>query len=231
MAPRGSSAPAMRPWRRGSAPSSARAVACARCPAAGDTPAVAAPRPDRRGPQARRPTPKALVGAAERVGSGGANPGAAGPPAAGAACCTPPSAGQECPLQPHLPPGPRSPLLPSRRRAPGVQVTPAAPPGSAGREEPAAPQESSGPQCKVSTVSSAPNEIRTRVFRAGAPLLRTTIPVSLGATCPVVSHKVKHGSLDLWPEEMDGDVETVQSLSDAEVEDHETLSVTLDFTL
>lgn len=61
-------------------------------------------------------------------------------------------------------------------------------------------------------------EIRTKVFRIGAPLLRSTIPVSMG--------NPPHETQGLTGEE---DVETVLSLSDVEFEDQGSLVVTLDF--
>merc|ERR1712167_127837 len=36
------------------------------------------------------------------------------------------------------------------------------------------------PHCSINTDGDASAEIRTKVFRIGAPLLRSTIPVSLG---------------------------------------------------
>lgn len=74
-------------------------------------------------------------------------------------------------------------------------------------------------------------EIRTKVFRIGAPLLRSTIPVSLGKDPSKLNQEtdnVKVGK-DVIPE--DEDVETVLSLSDVEFDedDGQSLAVTLDF--
>jgi len=84
------------------------------------------------------------------------------------------------------------------------------------------------PHCSITTDgdgAKAQSEIRTKVFRIGAPLLRSTIPVSLGRSSAITS------DLDLVSHAVAGeeDVETVLSLSDIEVEDQGRLSVTLDF--
>lgn len=85
-------------------------------------------------------------------------------------------------------------------------------------------------QCTITTEQDGSNEIRTKVFRIGAPLLRSTIPVSLGGYAkdpkrgmevPVVANAV---------DDDDGsDVETVLSLSECGAEDQGQISVTLDF--
>jgi len=93
------------------------------------------------------------------------------------------------------------------------------------------------PHCSINTDGEAALEIRTKVFRIGAPLLRSTIPVSLGRS-PSGGYggggyggggygapKVHSASM----EDEDEDVETVLSLSDEEFEDMGALSVTLDF--
>jgi len=87
------------------------------------------------------------------------------------------------------------------------------------------------PHCSISTEGDAAAEIRTKVFRIGAPLLRSTIPVSLGRTPAgyggdVVQQSNVHGDC---VEGEDEGVETVLSLSDTEFEDQGALSVTLDF--
>jgi len=92
------------------------------------------------------------------------------------------------------------------------------------------------PHCSISTDGDGPTEIRTKVFRIGAPLLRSTIPVALGRS-PTASSLGEHmQSVDREDPESrykvmdnDEDVETVLSLSDVEVEDQGSLSVTLDF--
>jgi len=99
------------------------------------------------------------------------------------------------------------------------------------------------PHCTISTDTEKSAEIRTKVFRMGAPLLRSTIPVSLGRSattgslekCSMHLPAGKAASLrkvsghNCYEEDDDEDVETVLSLSDAEVEDQGHISVTLDF--
>eukprot|EP00421_Protoceratium_reticulatum_P047167 CAMPEP_0168452148 /NCGR_PEP_ID=MMETSP0228-20121227/48999_1 /TAXON_ID=133427 /ORGANISM="Protoceratium reticulatum, Strain CCCM 535 (=CCMP 1889)" /LENGTH=77 /DNA_ID=CAMNT_0008466781 /DNA_START=29 /DNA_END=262 /DNA_ORIENTATION=- len=69
------------------------------------------------------------------------------------------------------------------------------------------------------------SEIRTKVFRMGAPLLRSTIPVALSMPKQDAALKAR-----LAREGDPGsDVETVLSISDVEVEEQGALSVTLDF--
>ena len=79
-------------------------------------------------------------------------------------------------------------------------------------------------QCTISE-GHGPSEIRTKVFRIGAPLLRSTIPVTLGGKKDAKPISKVEGD-----DEKDGsDVETILSLSDGEREDEGQLSVTLDF--
>lgn len=102
------------------------------------------------------------------------------------------------------------------------------------------------PHCTINTeVELGTGEIRTKVFRIGAPLLRSTIPVSLGrgpapATLEAeAQHNQQQGQSErkrrnrrlrnARDSDDDEDVETVLSLSDVEVEDQGALSVTLDF--
>ncbi|CAE7455711.1 unnamed protein product [Symbiodinium sp. CCMP2592] len=70
------------------------------------------------------------------------------------------------------------------------------------------------------------SEIRTKVFRIGAPLLRSTIPVTVGGR-----RESRHlGVAPSTTEKADGsDVETILSLSEGECEEEAQLSVTLDF--
>lgn len=91
--------------------------------------------------------------------------------------------------------------------------------------------------CSVNPAADPNAEIRTKVFRMGAPLLRSTIPLSLG------SPRLKEAHLRASAEERrrrqaDGvqdsddegsDVETVLSLSDVGIDDKGALSVVLDF--
>lgn len=87
------------------------------------------------------------------------------------------------------------------------------------------------PHCSVNTGGYPGAEIRTKVFRIGAPLLRSTIPVSLGtsrAETPRGARKVP-APTDKGAGDGDSDVETVMTLSDGEQEDPGSLSVTLDF--
>ncbi|CAJ1380971.1 unnamed protein product [Effrenium voratum] len=77
-------------------------------------------------------------------------------------------------------------------------------------------------QCTVAE-GQASTEIRTKVFRIGAPLLRSTIPVTLGKSRDTKQTAASTGEKD------GSDVETILSLSDAEAVDEGHLSVTLDF--
>mmetsp|Transcript_49952 Transcript_49952/g.129668 ORF Transcript_49952/g.129668 Transcript_49952/m.129668 type:complete len:93 (+) Transcript_49952:1-279(+) len=88
--------------------------------------------------------------------------------------------------------------------------------------------------CSISEDASAGAEIRTKVFRMGAPLLRSTIPVSLRGRRSSAAGELPRGSqepADAAERDAAGgsDVETVLSLSDVELEDNAALSVTLDF--
>lgn len=93
----------------------------------------------------------------------------------------------------------------------------------------------SNPHCTISTDGDAGAEIRTKVFRMGAPLLRSTIPVSLSSPRGEKQKLDKASKIAKAPrahngENDDSDVETVHSLSDLECEDQGVaLSVTLDF--
>lgn len=90
--------------------------------------------------------------------------------------------------------------------------------------------------CTVSTEADASTEIRTKVFRIGAPLLRSTIPVCLGTPrqevksargAPPARESPTAAAAD---DGGDSDVETVLSLSDVEFEEEKgSLQVTLDF--
>mmetsp|Transcript_9797 Transcript_9797/g.15963 ORF Transcript_9797/g.15963 Transcript_9797/m.15963 type:complete len:247 (+) Transcript_9797:63-803(+) len=87
------------------------------------------------------------------------------------------------------------------------------------------------PHCSISTDVDPGAEIRTKVFRMGAPLLRSTIPVSLGraqTAASLGSSSARKQTIDDDCVE-DEDVETVLSLSDAEFDDQGSLAVTLDF--
>jgi len=96
------------------------------------------------------------------------------------------------------------------------------------------------PHCSITMDTESTGEIRTKVFRMGAPLLRSTIPVSLGRgggyggygdakkppAAPIAAKAKNAGDSD-----SDEDVETVLSMSDHEQDDglQGHLSVTLDF--
>ena len=104
-------------------------------------------------------------------------------------------------------------LDPSRPSAPGYQ----SPPKS---------DLSPNAQCTISE-GYGPSEIRTKVFRIGAPLLRSTIPVTLGGKKDAKPTSKVEG---FEGDEKDGsDVETILSLSDGEHAEEGQLSVTLDF--
>mmetsp|Transcript_103401 Transcript_103401/g.287947 ORF Transcript_103401/g.287947 Transcript_103401/m.287947 type:complete len:227 (-) Transcript_103401:41-721(-) len=80
--------------------------------------------------------------------------------------------------------------------------------------------------CTISTDGDASAGVRTKVFRMGAPLLRSTIPLSLG------EHYHREGfhgcSKPVMEGGSEGEEETVLSVSDGE-DDFSALSVTLDF--
>eukprot|EP00435_Cladocopium_sp_Y103_P059101 s938_g21.t1 len=81
-------------------------------------------------------------------------------------------------------------------------------------------------QCTISE-GYGPSEIRTKVFRIGAPLLRSTIPVTLGGKKDAKPTSQVEG---FEGDDKDGsDVETILSLSDGEHAEEGQLSVTLDF--
>merc|ERR1711957_1155637 len=76
------------------------------------------------------------------------------------------------------------------------------------------------------------SDIRTKVFRIGAPLLRTTIPVSLGRSgCGGGYAEAAVPKAPQQEHDDCSDVETVISLEDADelAADLNSLSVTLDF--
>lgn len=87
--------------------------------------------------------------------------------------------------------------------------------------------------CSISTDGDAATEIRTKVFRMGAPLLRSTIPVILGTSRGPVTEAMMSARNERVKEDRgeddDSDVETVLSLSDDGREECGALSVTLDF--
>lgn len=83
------------------------------------------------------------------------------------------------------------------------------------------------PYCTISTDADASSEIRTKVFRIGAPLLRSTIPVCLGR--PTALASPTGCAKGVARREDDSDVESVLSLSDVEMEDRGAINVTLDF--
>lgn len=88
-------------------------------------------------------------------------------------------------------------------------------------------------QCSISLDAPQSAEIRTKVFRMGAPLLRSTIPVTLGTprlsevemlSAARCTKKQNQGDGDA-----DSDAETILSLSEVGIDDIGTLSVTFDF--
>jgi hypothetical protein len=100
--------------------------------------------------------------------------------------------------------------------------------------------------CSVTLEQGITSDIRTKVFRMGAPLLRTTIPISIGGRGgggypggypDAAASKVEgqgYGSKDLpiaRPENEDdtSDVETVISMDEMDGGDFSSISVTLDF--
>mmetsp|Transcript_92082 Transcript_92082/g.269432 ORF Transcript_92082/g.269432 Transcript_92082/m.269432 type:complete len:206 (-) Transcript_92082:156-773(-) len=78
--------------------------------------------------------------------------------------------------------------------------------------------------CTISMDGDVSAEIRTKVFRMGAPLLRSTIPLSLGEHAHRGSHVPNVGKDD----DVEDGEETVLSVSDGE-DELAGLSVTLDF--
>lgn len=85
-------------------------------------------------------------------------------------------------------------------------------------------------RCAISTVHSGSSEIRTKVFRMGAPLLRSTIPVSLGSNRRAEEQQEQRQRRENADgEEGDSDAESVLSVSEGGADDQCALSVTLDF--
>jgi len=99
-------------------------------------------------------------------------------------------------------------------------------PSAPGCQSPPKSDISPNAQCTISE-GYGPSEIRTKVFRIGAPLLRSTIPVTLGGKKDAKPTSKVEG---FEGDEKDGsDVETILSLSDGEHAEEGQLSVTLDF--
>ena len=99
-------------------------------------------------------------------------------------------------------------------------------PSAPGCQSPPKSDISPNAQCTISE-GYGPSEIRTKVFRIGAPLLRSTIPVTLGGKKDAKPTSKVEG---FEGDEKDGsDVETILSLSDVEHAEEGQLSVTLDF--
>lgn len=96
---------------------------------------------------------------------------------------------------------------------------------------------SSNPRCTISSEADGSSEIRTKVFRMGAPLLRSTIPVALGTRRSstssfadvAVSPTAKTADGRGVDADSASDAEEILSMSDGCMEDQGTLSVTLDF--
>ena len=106
---------------------------------------------------------------------------------------------------------------------------PKAMPVSAGAPVASAPVPTEGlatPSAHCTISEGGASEIRTKVFRIGAPLLRSTIPVTVGGR-----RESRHlGVAPPTTQKADGsDVETILSLSEGECEEEAQLSVTLDF--
>jgi len=117
---------------------------------------------------------------------------------------------------------------------PGSPSSPAATPAHRGRDGDAMANQ----HCMISTEADPNAEIRTKVFRMGAPLLRSTIPVNLGAprateaqllAAAAERQRQKDAGSGCDDDTDDSDVETVLSLSDIGLDDQGALSVTLDF--
>lgn len=86
-------------------------------------------------------------------------------------------------------------------------------PSAPGCQSPPKSDISPNAQCTISE-GYGPSEIRTKVFRIGAPLLRSTIPVTLGGKKDAKPTSKVEG---FEGDEKDGsDVETILSLSDGE---------------
>ena len=99
-------------------------------------------------------------------------------------------------------------------------------PSAPGCQSPPKSDISPNAQCTISE-GYGPSGIRTKVFRIGAPLLRSTIPVTLGGKKDAKPTSKVEG---FEGDEKDGsDVETILSLSDGEHAEEGQLSVTLDF--
>jgi len=91
--------------------------------------------------------------------------------------------------------------------------------------------------CSINAAPDPNAEIRTKVFRMGAPLLRSTIPLTLGSPRTnearlraAAEEKVRRQAAGEEDSDDEGsDVETVLSLCDVGIDDLGALSVTLDF--
>jgi len=96
-------------------------------------------------------------------------------------------------------------------------------------------QQAGNQHCSISTEADPNAEIRTKVFRMGAPLLRSSIPISLGTPRTTITEAMMSARANRpRPQNEDdddgSDVETVLSLSDAGQDECQgALTVTLDF--
>ena len=114
---------------------------------------------------------------------------------------------------------------PSRGAMDAGATSAALPTGEVGISRPLAPDALATPSAHCTISEGGGSEIRTKVFRIGAPLLRSTIPVSIGGRRESKTAKTA-------PQVNSGDgsdVETILSLSEEECAEEGQLSVTLDF--
>ncbi|CAE7483572.1 unnamed protein product [Symbiodinium natans] len=111
------------------------------------------------------------------------------------------------------------------RKPSGAGLPKAPAPGVAIVSPPAAP-EAATPSAHCTISEGGASEIRTKVFRIGAPLLRSTIPVTVGGRRESKGVNMAQHKVD---KEDGSDVETILSLSEGECAEEAQLSVTLDF--
>eukprot|EP00441_Pelagodinium_beii_P025323 CAMPEP_0197659392 /NCGR_PEP_ID=MMETSP1338-20131121/47486_1 /TAXON_ID=43686 ORGANISM="Pelagodinium beii, Strain RCC1491" /NCGR_SAMPLE_ID=MMETSP1338 /ASSEMBLY_ACC=CAM_ASM_000754 /LENGTH=255 /DNA_ID=CAMNT_0043236293 /DNA_START=24 /DNA_END=791 /DNA_ORIENTATION=- len=199
--------------------------------------AGAVSRPSSRGATRRRPAPKVITEGAVQM----SNPGS---PLHGSVASESKRGLAGVMGVSELLASPLRPTLPKDKDPEASQQTPAKLVASPSPSEPSSSPKikgsmdsENGPNgyCTISTEPDGVSEIRTKVFRIGAPLLRSTIPVILGSAPRA---KGENDVPELRPRrgksqscDDDGsDVETILSLSDQEdAVDGGQLSVTLDF--
>lgn len=182
----------------------------------------------------RRPAPKVITDSALQLRSGSlANLGAEGglddsqrSLPTPSTCCPASPGGGTSPPSSNATSGYPAPPYPRLLH----QNEPAAPPGTG------LVADVKGALCSVQMATHAgaggTSEVRTKVFRVGAPLLRSTIPlsISMGRTASEPTAPNDKDAAGRGDEDEDqSDVESVRSSSELGMDDLGTLKVTLDF--